>query len=267
MKKILTYLFLMSLPILSLSFGEASSAETREIKIGACAFPKPFQWIDEDGKLQGYEIEVAEEIARRANLKLNWGKNDFGGLFLGLDANLYQIVVGTISYTPERAEKYLYPEEYYSRTGVVISVPKGVTDIKSIDDLAGKRVPIGTGSSTHAIFLQKYNEEHPDAQIILVANDMEGVSTIDEVAAGLYDAALSTKASAEETIKVRGDIVDLIELPTEVAEQIFPTKSYFLFSKSNEELQKKWDKALRSMIDDGTLSALALKFFSKDYSR
>jgi ABC-type amino acid transport substrate-binding protein len=267
MRKTQTALLLIAMSMLVTCFSEATFAETREISIGACAFPKPFQWVDENGKLQGYEIEVAEEIARRANLKLNWSKNDFGALFLGLDANMYQVVVGTISYTPERAEKYLYPEEYYARGGVVIAVRKGVTGIKSIDDLAGKRVPIGTGSSTHAVFLQKYNEDHPDAQINLVLTDEAGGSSLIGLIGGLFDAAVTTEIEARETIRAHGDVIDFVELPPDVAEQIFPTKSYFLFSKSNDELRKKWDKALRNIIDDGTLSALALKFFERDYSR
>jgi ABC-type amino acid transport substrate-binding protein len=183
-----------------------------------------------------------------------------------LDANLFQVIAGDISYTQERAEKYLYPKEYYIRNRVVIAVRKGTTGIESLDDLAGKRVPIGSSSSTHTIFLQKYNEDHPNAKIDLVLSE-EGSGSIAGLLGGLYDADLTTAIAAKETIKAHGDVIELVELPPEIEEQIFPTKSYYLFTKSNAKLQEKWDKALRNMIDDGTLSDLSVKFFGEDYSR
>jgi ABC-type amino acid transport substrate-binding protein len=247
--------------------GKPNILEPLKIKIGCSASGKPFQWKDEKGKLTGYDIDVANEIAKRANVQLNWETTEFQALFLGLDSNLYQIIVNNLSKTEERAAKYLYSEDYYVRTPLVIAVRKGVTDIKGLDDLAGRKIPIDASGNTLVIFLQKYNAEHPDAQIKLVASEATPIERLNGVDLGQFDASITSIVILNRFESETGADLDVVELPRELQDEVSPTQSYFLFSPGSEELKARWDTALRSAIDDGTLKEISIRYFDKDYSR
>ncbi|MDR2795814.1 MAG: transporter substrate-binding domain-containing protein [Spirochaetaceae bacterium] len=250
------------------AFARGTKAGTGNVvNIAGSGSPKPYQYLDDKGQLLGYDVEVANEIAKRIGVTLHWEQTEFPGLFLGLDANKYQIVANNLSKTEARAAKYVYGEEYYLRNRDIIVVKKGTTGIRAVDDLVGKKVPTIPEGNTYSLFLQKYNEEHPNAKIDIVFTEANAVEQINGVALGQFDALIVERIIADQVIKETGAELDLVDIPEETAETIAPAKSYFLFSQSGAALRGKWDAALREMIADGTLKALSLKYFDYDYSR
>lgn len=247
--------------------GNKQQSAGNVVSIAGSGGPRPYQWVETNGKLVGYDVDVANEIAKRAGLTLKWEQTEFPAMFLGMDSNKYQIVVNNLSKTPERAAKYLYSDEYYLRNQIVIVVKKGRADIKSIDDLVGKTVPINSTGNTHSLYLEAYNKNHPNARINLIVAETEVPVQVAGVATGQYDAAVTDLVIVNNVTKETGFEFDLIILPDEIQETIAPTRSYFLFSQPNEELRRKWDKALAEIIADGTLKGFSLKYFDYDYSR
>jgi ABC-type amino acid transport substrate-binding protein len=247
--------------------GGSKASSGNVINIAGSGSPKPYQYLDNKGQLLGYDVDVANEIAKRIGVTLHWEQTEFPGLFLGLDANKYQIVTNNLSKTAARAAKYVYAEEYYVRNRDVIVVKKGTTGIRTVDDLVGKRVPTSSDGNTYSLFLLKYNEDHPNAKINIVPTEANAVEQVNGVALGQYDALIVERIIVDQVIKETGAELDLIEIPEATAETIAPAKSYFLFSQSGSDLRDKWDAALRELIADGTLKALSLKHFEYDYSR
>ena len=143
----------------------------------------------------------------------------------------------------------------------MIGVAADNTTINSLDDLAGMHVLTITGTAT-AIFLEAYNEEHPDAQIILDYIDASAQDCISQVVTGRYDACIQNKADFAIASEERGYELRLIEI--ENSDEISLPDGYFLFSKEETELQQAVDECLREMKEDGTLSELCLQYFSMD---
>ncbi|MCO6577694.1 transporter substrate-binding domain-containing protein, partial [Escherichia coli] len=86
--------------------GEATSGK-KEIVVATNASPKPFNY-EENGELTGFEIEVVRAIFKDSDkYDVKFEKTEWSGIFAGLDADRYQMAVNNISYTKERAEKYL----------------------------------------------------------------------------------------------------------------------------------------------------------------
>ena len=87
--------------------GEAASAK-KEIVVATNGSPKPFIY-EENGELTGYEIELIRAIFKDSDkYTVKFEKTEWSGIFPGLDSDRYQMAVNNLSYTKERAEKYLY---------------------------------------------------------------------------------------------------------------------------------------------------------------
>ncbi len=69
-------------------------------------------------------------------------------MFAGLDSARYDMIIGNISKKPEREEKYLFSTKPYFKNKIVLITAPNNTDIKTIDDLGGKKVPTGAGRAS-----------------------------------------------------------------------------------------------------------------------
>jgi len=111
---------------------------------GSSAEYPPFEFVA-DGKLIGYDVEMAEEITRRMGIKVEWEKIDFKGIVAALTAKRVDVLITALTYTPERAARIAFSEPYFD-AGIGALIPKDSTVAKA-DDLAGKKVGVQLGSS------------------------------------------------------------------------------------------------------------------------
>ena len=144
--------------------GEATS-DKKEIVVATNASPKPFNY-EENGELTGFEIEVVRAIFKDSDkYTVKFEKTEWSGIFAGLDADRYQMAVNNISYTKERAEKYLYAAPTAKNPNVLV-VKKDDNSIKSLDDIGGKSTEVVQGT-TSAKQLEEYNKQHADNPTVL----------------------------------------------------------------------------------------------------
>ena len=171
MKKLVKYSALLALTFAAVGTLAACSASNSKsesgksdekkvtVEIATVGTTRPFSYDDEDGKLTGYEIEVLREVFKGSDkYEINFNKTKWTSVFAGLDSDRFQIGANNISYSKERAGKYLYGNPY-AKNPTVLVVRKG-TDIKSLDDIGGKSTEVVQGTST-AKQLEDYNKEHP----------------------------------------------------------------------------------------------------------
>ena len=81
----------------------------------------PWTYHDENDELVGYDVEVAKAIAEKLGVKSTFVEGEWDGLFAGMDAGRYDIVVNGVDITEERAQKYDFTEPYaYNRTAIIV---------------------------------------------------------------------------------------------------------------------------------------------------
>ena len=243
--------------------GDSSGTEVQKVVYGFPGTAARHNYVNDDGSYDGYEIAIVKELDNRLEqyeFEL-YCAGEFAALTPGLDSGKFNMVGSNITWKQERADNYLYSEVSYYTSPYVIGVAADNTTINSLDDLAGMHVLTITGTAT-AIFLEAYNEEHPDAQIILDYIDASAQDCISQVVTGRYDACIQNKADFAIASEERGYELRLIEI--ENSDEISLPDGYFLFSKEETELQQAVDECLREMKEDGTLSELCLQYFSMD---
>jgi polar amino acid transport system substrate-binding protein len=138
-----------------------------------CDYP-PFGYTDEKGQIVGYEIDLTRRLAGFA-----FGSGDAVNLqcvtsanrIPFLTTNRIDLIVATITYTPERAKTITFSDPYFSAAGRVL-VPKDST-VKEATDLAGKTAITAKGS----VYVTYFQKCVPNANLLQFEN------TSDELAA------------------------------------------------------------------------------------
>ena len=123
----------------------ANTGTSETVTVAVPGTPKPYNYVDDNGKLGGYEIDMLNAMAEKAGVKLDYQITEFESMFAGLDSARYDMIIGNISKKPEREEKYLFSSKPYFKNKIVLITAPNNTDIKTIDDLGGKKVPAGAG--------------------------------------------------------------------------------------------------------------------------
>ena len=109
-----------------------------KIRIGTEGTYAPYTFHDKDGKLTGFDVEIAEEVAKRIGVKPEFIETKWDGMFAGLDAKRFDMIVNQVGIKPDRQEKYDFSDAYIVSKAVLI-VNSDNTTITKFEDLKGKK--------------------------------------------------------------------------------------------------------------------------------
>ena len=98
------------------------------------------------GGLQGFNIDLGEELAKRMGRKIEIEGAEFSGLVPGLNSRRYDFLVAPVTVTPERARSLLFTEGYLD-TDYTFLGTKAAPAIEKLEDLKGKTVAVNKGSN------------------------------------------------------------------------------------------------------------------------
>lgn len=232
----------------------AGAQAATEVKVGMSGRYFPFTFVKQD-KLQGFEVDLWNEIGKRNNYDVEFVTASFSGLFGLLETGRIDTISNQISITNERKAKYLFSDPYVI-DGAQITVRKGNNSIKGIQDLAGKKVAVNLGSNFEQL-IRKYDT---DGKINIKTYDT-GIEQ--DVVLGRSDAFVMDRLSALELIKKSGLPLQLAGSPFEKIENAWP----FVNNAKGKKLQQEVNKALTAMRADGTLSKISKKWFETDITK
>ncbi|HCG8413905.1 amino acid ABC transporter substrate-binding protein [Vibrio parahaemolyticus] len=225
-----------------------------EVKVGMSGRYFPFTFVKQD-KLQGFEVDMWDEIGKRNDYKIEYVTSNFSGLFGLLETGRIDTISNQITMTDERKAKYLFADPYVI-DGAQITVRKGNDSIKGVDDLAGKTVAVNLGSNFEQL-LRQYDK---DGKINIKTYDT-GIEH--DVALGRADAFVMDRLSALELIKKTGLPLELAGEPFETIQNAWP----FVNNEKGQKLQAEVSKALAEMRADGTVEKISVKWFGADITK
>lgn len=214
----------------------------------------PWTYHDESGELVGYDTEVGKAIADKLGVQAEFVEGEWDGLFTGLDGGRYDAIINGVEITEERSQKYDFTTPYaFIKTALVVS--EGNNDIKSFDDLNGKKTSNSLGSTYADLAAEKGAE---------VQNVDTLSETIDMVTSGRVDATLNAEVSFYDYLAEHPDApISIVALSDEASEVSVP----LVKGDDNASLKAAIDKAIAELSADGTLSNLSNKYFGSDISQ
>jgi len=252
---ILTLLLIISVSLLAACGSNDSWEDIKasgKLRIGTEGTYPPFTYHDETGKLTGFDVEIAEEVAKRLGLEAEFIETQWDSIIAGLDAKRFDTIFNQVGITDERKEKYDFSDDYIVSKAVLI-VTEDNTDINSFADLKGKKA--GQSLTSNLAEIAREN----GAEII----STDGFNqAIDLLTSKRIDATVNDGLSFLDLKKQKPD------LPLKVvAEAPDAAKNAALFRKGNEELVQEVNKALAEIKSDGTYLKISEKYFGADVSK
>jgi len=244
---------------------------TGVIKVSTDANYAPQSFLNDKGELEGFDISVAKEVAKRLGVKVKFITPDWDLITAGKWGKRWDLSIGSMTPTVERMNALHFTMPYYS-TPAQFAVHKDNTSIKSLEDLAGKRIGVGT-ETTYDRYLNKDLElvgvkiEYQDWSAGKVTTYPTDANAIENLALGdgvRIDALLTAKPTIFEATKsgcCGGCPLKML------GEPVFYEILSFALDKSrpnSESLLKKLNEIIDSMYKDGTLVKLSMQFYGQD---
>ncbi|TKJ89572.1 amino acid ABC transporter substrate-binding protein [Paenibacillus sp. CFBP13512] len=239
----------------------ASTGGVKKIIVGTgTGFPNVC-FIDENGKLTGYDVELVREIDKRLpDVEFEFKTMEFSNLLLSLETNKIDFVTHQMETNPEREQKYLFNKVPYSIFLNRVTVAKDNNTIKGLDDLVGKKVLTGATSNA-AYLLNEYNKTHNNG-IDVVYTSGAANDTVQQIVSGRVDATITTDFANRFNTDADGNVA----LKT-VGEPLNQSNVFFVFRKDEQPLSDEIDKAITEIKADGTLKKLSEQWLGDDFTQ
>ena len=132
--------FLAVFAALALAAGTAA-ADMKKVTLGTEGAYAPFNWIDENGDLKGFDVEIGNALCAAANLECTWAVQDWDGIIPGLLAKKYDAIVASMSITEERKKKVDFTGKYYITPAKFVRMKGSGIEITD-EGLEGKAVAV-----------------------------------------------------------------------------------------------------------------------------
>jgi len=246
-------------------FGALSvqAADMREVKIGTEGAYPPFNFIDSDGKLQGFDVDIAKALCEQANFKCEFVVQDWDGIIPGLLAKKYDAIVASMSITPERKEVVDFTNKYYNTPARFIATKS--FDIEIPEDraaadkaLAGK--PVGVQRATiHENFLR---DNFPDVDLRVYATQDE--ANLDLVN-GRVDLVMADSVALDEGFLKTPEGADFQFVgPSYSDPKWHGDGAGIAVRKGEDDLREALNKAIAAIRANGTYQKINAKYFDFD---
>lgn len=224
------------------------------VKVGMSGSYVPFTFSEKD-VLQGFEVDMWNEIALRSDYDVKFVLSTFSGLFGMLEAGHIDTISNQITITPARLKQYVFSTPYVI-DGIQIVTKKGREDINTVDDLKGKKVAVNLGSNFEEILRSIDTEE----EINIITYDS---GFVQDVMIGRTDAFIMDRVGSAALIKKSGLPLQLAGKPFEKIENALP----FLNKPEQIAIRDQVNAALLSMKNDGKLAEISVKWLGSDVTQ
>ncbi|MBR9763187.1 MAG: transporter substrate-binding domain-containing protein [Rhodobacteraceae bacterium] len=231
--------FILSTALLALTAGGALAQDV--VRMGTEGAYPPYNFIDDNGEVAGFERDLGDEICARAELTCEWVTNDWDSIIPNLVSGNYDTIIAGMSITDERDEVIDFTQDYYPPTAsIYLAMDEGVDLTGGVVAAQANTIQAGYVAETGATLLEFAT----------------GEETIAAVKNGEADAVFAD--------------MDFLLPFTEDGELMAVGEEVPLgggigmgLRESDSELKDKFDAAITSMKEDGSLNALLDEYFGE----
>ena len=220
---------------------ETNTMTTKTVRFATEGAYPPWNFVNDKEKLDGFDIELGNELCKRAGLRCEWVQNDWDSLITNLKSGEYDVIISGMSITEERQKVIDFTEEYYP------TEPSSFVGLVSADNSVIKDVVATRSGTIHAAYVAS-----SDATLIEFATSEETIAAVRNGQANAvldYNSYLETLVNESDDLKIIGESIPI-------------GKGIGMgIRKSDNKLLKKLNSAIELVKKDGTLNKMIVKWF------
>jgi polar amino acid transport system substrate-binding protein len=228
----------------------AVQAQDKPLVVGVDGTFAPHAMPKLGGGVEGFNIDLIEEIGKKMGRKVEIFAGEFSGLIPAMNAGKIDFVGAPTTATPERAKNLLFSEGYLNTYFQFVASSRA-PDLKSLEDLKGKTVSVNKGSA-----YDKWAQENAGRYGFKVESYGTNADATQAVIAGRADVVLTGNTVGAYSVVRNPGQVKLI--PLRIDQGLVWAAA---FRKDDAKLRNAVDEALECMKQDGTIARLHEKWF------
>ena len=222
-----------------------------KLVLGLDATFKPMGYTDENDKIVGFDIDLAEEVCKRMGVKLETYNVNWDTKEQDLNAGTIDCIWNGLSVSDERKKQMLMSEPYMNNS--MVFMVKKDSGVKSKDDLKGKKIAVQNGSTAQEII--KDSDIGKESTMTELATNAEGMQQLD---LKMVDAVFLDSVVANYEITSTGKDYEVL------ADGLSEEQYAVGFKLGANELCKKVEDTLKEMKKDGKIEEISKKWFGSD---
>jgi arginine/ornithine transport system substrate-binding protein len=249
--------FLIAVTIVTLVFGAGSvlAKDWKMVRIGVEGAYPPFSYTTADGKLEGFDIDIAVALCKAMGVEYKLVAQDWDGIIPALMARKYDAIIASMSITEERKKKVAFTNKYY-QTPAKFVTKKGMVKDFTPDVLKGKTVGVQRATIHDNYITDNYGK---DVKIKRYATQDEAYL---DLAAGRVDFLLADSVALSDGFlkKPEGANYEFVG-PDLTDPRWFGNGAGIAIRKRDKDLVEMFNKAIDQIRADGTYKAIQDKYF------
>jgi arginine/ornithine transport system substrate-binding protein len=248
---------LVAAPLLSLLSLCAHAADPSKLRIGVEGAYPPFSAVDSSGQLIGFDIDIAKAVCVEMKAECTLVQQDFDGMIPALQAHKFDMIVASLSITPERLKVVDFSDKYYKTPNKLIA-KAGVAIDGSPASLKDKKIGVQRTTINDRYATEKFT----GATIVRYATQDQAYL---DLAAGRIDATLVDSVAGDSGfLKTPAGKGFAFTGPDYVDPAYFGSGVGIAMRKGDTALKDRLNAAIKAIRSNGVYKKIQDKYFNFD---
>jgi arginine/ornithine transport system substrate-binding protein len=235
----------------------AQPPDWKKIRIGVEGAYPPFSEVGPDGKIKGFDIDIANALCADLKAQCTLVQQEFDGMIPALQARKFDAVIASMSITEERKRSVAFTDKYYNTPARLVA-KKGTTLLPTAAGLKGKRIGVQR-STIHDRFA---TDTFKDSEIVRYTGQDQ---VFLDLQSGRIDASLEDAVAAGAGFLKRPAGRDFAFFGPEFNDpKYFGTGSGIAVRKGDADLVARLNQAIKDIRANGTYQKIEKQYFDFD---
>lgn len=226
-----------------------------KVRIGVEGAYPPFSWVDPDGSLKGFDIDIAMALCDEIKAKCELVTQDWDGIIPALLAKKYDAIIASMSITEERKKKVDFTDRYYNSPAKFVRRKGSGIEITK-EGLKGKSVAVQRATTHDSYITAVYGD----------TVDIKRYGTQDEAyldaVAGRVDLLLADSVAMDDGFLKTDQGKDFEFVGPDLSDpKYFGEGAGIAVRQDDDDLRKKLNAAIGAILTNGKYDAIAKKYF------
>jgi arginine/ornithine transport system substrate-binding protein len=250
------FLILVAVIALVFTFGTVQAKDWKVVRIGVEGAYPPFSYTTADGKLEGFDIDIARALVKAMGAEIKLVPQDWDGIIPALMARKYDGIIASMSITEERKKKVAFSNKYYNTPAKFVA-KKGTVKEFTKATLKGKTVGVQRATTHDSYLTDNYGK---DVKIKRYTTQDDAYM---DMAAGRLDFLLADSVALSDGFLKKPEGKDFEFVGPDMTDvRWFGEGVGVACRKKDKELVEMFNKAIDQIRADGTYKKIQDKYFN-----